>query len=206
MELDKALRYYYKAKELVYDKGYYYEIYWQEKQNKTCISKQSFLAEYAWVVLSSGMNEKVVRRKYNELGEIFCFWKNLQEILLHRVDIRCKALAIFNHKGKVDAIIRMVEYLSEADVQEELLKIEADFSYLFKFSFLGPATSLHLAKNLGFNISKPDRHLVRISKAFGYKSSVDFCKCISGYTGDKEGVVDVVLWRYATLNKKYLQS
>lgn len=54
--------------------------------------------------------------------------------------------------------------------------------------------------------AEPDRHLVRISEKFGYGCPETFCNDISRYTGEKTSVVDIVLWRYATLEKKYLDE
>ena len=61
--------------------------------------------------------------------------------------------------------------------------------------FMGPATSYHLAKNLGFQVAKPDRHLNRISESNGFKNAHELCEAIASQTREPISVVDGVLWR-----------
>jgi hypothetical protein len=65
---------------------------------------------------------------------------------------------------------------------------------------------MHLAKNLGLPVAKPDRHLVRIAGAAGYPNVDALCKDISEITQHPPSVVDVVLWRFATIQPSYLDS
>ena len=67
------------------------------------------------------------------------------------------------------------------------------------FLSFGPITSVHLSKNIGLPLAKPDRHLVRLANDFGYESAEELCEQISSLVGDSVAVVDVVLWRYATI-------
>jgi len=201
------LRYYYLAKRSVYQHGFFSEIYWQEKTNIESVDVQTFLSEHAWVILSSGMNVKVVEKLFVSLAPIFRHWENAEYILMHRIQIKSEASHRFAHSSKLDAIIYMSDYVATKGLAETMSSIQRfGTDFLEQFPFLGPATSKHFAKNLGFNISKPDRHLVRISKKFGYLNSDFLCKEISEITGDKMNVVDVVLWRYATINRNYLNS
>lgn len=50
---------------------------------------------------------------------------------------------------------------------------------LQKLPYIGPITALHLAKNIGFNTSKPDRHLERLRKYFSFKDTNSLCKLLS---------------------------
>ncbi|HEV8286869.1 MAG TPA: hypothetical protein VGQ09_21315 [Chitinophagaceae bacterium] len=205
MNNDHLLRYYYNAKQTVYNNGYFHEIYWHEKIDIKNISNQVFLSEYAWVVLSSGMKESIIKNKFSLLSQVFYNWSDTLLIHKKQRELKIKALKVFNHSAKISALFFMAEYLNYNCVSVEIKKIkELGFEYLERFPFLGPATSLHFAKNLGFIISKPDRHLLRISKKFGYNCPFSFCKEIAKETGEKESVIDIVLWRYATLNKNYL--
>jgi len=67
------------------------------------------------------------------------------------------------------------------------------------FPFIGPTTSWHLAKNLGFDVAKNDRHLARLASANGYDDAHSLCRVISKATGEQVGIIDIVLWRYAVL-------
>jgi hypothetical protein len=204
MTIENILKYYYEAKERVYRDGYYSEIYWQEKQDPAKISTKKYYSEYSWVVLSSGMRETVIRNKFIRLTQIFGNW-NPRFVTDSREIVQQCALQEFNNLPKIRALILMADYLNLNPIQLEIENISTlGYSYLQKFPFLGPATSLHFAKNLGFTTSKPDRHLIRISSMFGYECPVNFCKIISEITGEKESVIDIVLWRFATLEKNYL--
>lgn len=203
----ELVQYYYQAKRTVYKHGFFSEIYWQEKTSIDSVDDSAFLSEHAWVVLSSGMNVKVVEKLYKSLAPVFNNWEDANYIVNNKVSIKSDALKYFAHSSKLDAMIFMAVHIAThglLDTMNSIQKFGPEF--LEQFPFLGPATSRHLAKNLGFNVSKPDRHLVRISEKFGYMS-VDFlCREISYLTGDKMNVIDVVLWRYATINRNYLNS
>lgn len=84
--------------------------------------------------------------------------------------------------------------------------VGGDMSYLRTFPYMGPATSYHLAKNLGMDVVKPDRHLIRISSVAGYECPEAMCRDIAATAGERLSVVDLVLWRYATLNPEYLND
>jgi hypothetical protein len=67
---------------------------------------------------------------------------------------------------------------------------------LQRLPYIGEVTSWHLAKNIGADVSKPDRHLVRVAARFGYADVSSMCKDISSAVGDKMSVADLVLWRF----------
>jgi endonuclease III len=205
MSVDSLLVYYYTAKHHVFEKGYFSEVYFQEKRTLEAITKSDFFREYAWVVLSSGMSEKVVTKVFPRLSLIFNNWKNPAAIHKNEKAIYKRAIRLFNNKGKITALLEMAKYLVNKSISVIIKLIqEQGVSFLMKFKFLGPATALHLAKNVGLDIAKPDRHLMRISNRFGFACTNRFCEKISNHTGDKKSVVDIILWRYATLKKNYL--
>ena len=78
--------------------------------------------------------------------------------------------------------------------------IQDPIGRLSQFPFIGPITANHLAKNLGYQLAKDDRHLQRIALRFGYKSAQGLCADISAVTGDSIAVVDTILWRDSALN------
>ena len=54
-------------------------------------------------------------------------------------------------------------------------------------------------KNLGFDVVKPDRHLLRLASSLGFDSPEELCAEIAYEFGEPAAVVDIVLWRYCTL-------
>ncbi len=203
----KALRYYFTAKESVLSQGYNDEIVWQDSLDLRYIDVKTFYSEYAWVVLSCGMNEIVVRKKFSSLSDRFEFWSNPNKVSKRPKQYTKSGLEVFNHPGKINAIVWMAQYLSEISFSEEMEKIRnLGVECLKEYPFMGPASSMHFAKNIGLYVSKPDRHLVRIAEHLGYKSTEYLCKEISNTIGEKESIIDLILWRYATINKGYLKN
>jgi hypothetical protein len=197
---------YYLAKLAVVGAGFEQEITWQERQSMADITESVFLREAAWVVLSSGMRESVIRRLFPAVESAFGKWQSAGWIVKHRA--RCKAHAehAFRHPGKLDALVEISRTVSSrgvASLLEDLRKHGPDS--LRMLPYMGPATSRHLAKNLGIDTAKPDRHLVRVAKATGYGSADSLCEYVASIVGDTVAVVDLVIWRFATISADYLE-
>ena len=191
-------------REYVIQAGFAWEIDWQDSRSLSQLTESEFLAESAWVILSSGMRESVVRRCYEGVSQAFMDWASAGAIATRRAECEEKALRVFNHLAKVRAIGSMCERVFECGFHSILQRIRTEnVSFLQTFDFIGPVTSFHLAKNIGLDVVKPDRHLVRMASAARYPSPEELCKTIAEITGDKLSVVDLILWRYATLNPSY---
>ena len=78
-----------------------------------------------------------------------------------------------------------------------LRELESDpSSFSARVPFLGPASTKHLMKNLGFQVAKPDRHLKRVAVRLGTTPDA-LCFRIAERTKEKPAVVDLVIWRLA---------
>ncbi|MGB6288676.1 MAG: hypothetical protein WBF36_00940 [Desulfobulbales bacterium] len=64
----------------------------------------------------------------------------------------------------------------------------------------------NLAKILGLDVAKNDRHLARIAQHCGYSDAHSLCHEISILTGQSASVVDVVLWRFATMSQNTIPA
>lgn len=202
----KLLPLYSTIKSIVIESGYYYEIEWQKKINVNIINENYFIREAAWVILSSGMKEQIIRKLFLRISEAFFNW-SLDDIIPNISNCRKNALKIFKHKKKIDAIIYIIKYVKNNGFEKVKNSIkEGEIDYISTFPYMGPATSYHFAKNLGIDVVKPDRHLLRISKKLGFKSPYDFCSEISHQSGDKISVIDLIFWRFANMNKNYLNE
>lgn len=202
--IDALARVYFIAKNYVIQKGYSDEIDWQEYVNLEELSAQSFLKEYSWVVLASGLSDKVVSKVFPKIERLLMNWESLEFIATNYIELEKMLLKVFNNRLKIKALLdtSLIVYSKgfsriKASIQER------DITYLKTFSFIGETTCFHLAKNIGLSFAKPDRHLLRISSKIGFESPHVLCKLISDYTSEKIQVVDLVLWRYATLDNSY---
>ena len=198
---------YLQAKQAVITKGYGSEIDWQDTRNLTTLSESEFLQESAWVILCTGMKELVVRRIFQNMSSAFMSWKAAAPITENAEFCESRALAVFNHPRKISAILSLCKKVSEIGFESIRHFIQRQgVDFLRTFDFIGPVTCYHLAKNIGLDVVKPDRHLVRIAKATKMPDPYDLCCLIAKMTGDKVSVVDLVLWRYATLHHNYTQK
>lgn len=193
------------AKDAVIKKGFVAEIEWQDSIAFDEIDETTFLRESAWVVLSSGMREAVIRKKFPQVSSAFFEWESAKQIAKRSQLCQRRALLHFSHEPKIKAITSIAEYVFQQgfkSVRDRILR--EGIEYLVQFPYIGPATKYHLAKNIGIQAVKPDRHLLRVTQKVGYESPLSMCSDISRMVGDKISVVDLVIWRYATLHKDYL--
>jgi hypothetical protein len=146
----------------------------------------------------------VIRSKFPAISESFLHWRAALDIV-HSAE-RCfhSALQHFGHESKIRAICNVAELVNNKGFNTVVEEIEGDpFTALQQFPFIGPITTFHLAKNLGIRVAKPDRHLSRLAECCGYSDTQALCMNIALFTGDPVDVVDVVLWRFATITADY---
>jgi len=192
-------------KSYLIENGFAEEIEWQAKIHFDEINESIFLREIAWVILSSGMKESVIRNIFENVSECFFNWISAGLITQNKEECFQKALKHFNNKNKVSAIIFAAEKINEIGFcQLKSALREEPFEKLQEFPYIGPITVYHLAKNIGLPYAKPDRHLKRIAKNEGYTDVQKFCHDVSKLTGDSKPVVDIVFWRFATITNDYL--
>jgi len=196
---------YVEAKEIIINEGYVDELDWQFEVNLKDNTESEFLREAAWVILSSGMRETTIRSKFDEISSAFLNFESAEKIVSQAEQCRFDAFKCFKHAKKIDAIVSVafrVFFDGYDEIRKSIEFYGADF--LKSLDFIGPATSYHLAKNIGVNVAKPDRHLCRVANVTGFGSVDDLCNEISSITGDTVAVVDLVIWRFATIRSDYL--
>lgn len=138
------------AKKVCISEGFEEEIQLVEERKFDQINSTYFFREYSWVVISSGISNKAATSVFHKLMET-------------------RNIDVVKHPGKNKALKK-----ADCDYLEwffHLQKCKTDkerIEYLRTLPYMGPATSLHLARNLGIDVAKPDRHLKRIAEHFGY--------------------------------------
>ena len=193
------------AKVAIVEAGFEGELAWQERRRVEAVDERLFLAEAAWVVLSSGMRESVVRKVFPAVEAAFQNWSSAAWIVEHALECKRQAALVFRHERKLDAVVQIARAVAKGGlgpIIAGLRKVGPDS--LTTLPYMGPATSKHLAKNLGIDVAKPDRHLLRVAEAVGYESPASFCAHLANAVGDTVAVVDLVVWRFATLSDDYL--
>ena len=181
--------FYYKAYDYVLKEGYGHESEWCRNVYFANMTKEDFQWEYVFAVLSSsGLQNQIVQKNFNK----FCDAYHNGENAYDTVKNGRQKIAIMHVWANLDKIFEM---LQSQPTDEE--KIE----YLDTLPQIGPKAKKHLARNLGIDCVKPDRHMERLAERFGYESPDAMCLDIQRKLPVKErsGVIDVVLWRYCNL-------
>ena len=184
-KITRMARYYNTIKETIIDKGYENEINWITNIPNP-IDKDLFYREYSWVVINSGMNNKIAEKIYKN------FWNN-----------GIPNFSAIGHPNKNKALKKVYSRLNLYFIH--FTKSKNKLMFLKSLPHIGDITKYHLARNLGLHYAKPDRHLVRIKELFEYPNVQEFCKTLSLLTRDSIGLVDLVLWRFATLYPNYIE-
>jgi hypothetical protein len=173
------------------------EARWQATRAFAAFSEADFLREAAWVVLCSGFKEATVRRLFPYVSLCFCDWESADIICLNAEVCRSTALARFNCPRKVGAITAIASRVAGVGFPTLRRRIlEAPIPALRTLPFIGPVTAYHLAKNLGLDVAKPDRHLKRLAESMGFSDTQELCQTIADASGQPVRVVDIILWRY----------
>ena len=194
-------RAYVHAKRSVLAAGFGWEILWQRSRLRTALSETVLLRETAWVILSSGMRETVIRSKFPAISASFLDWRSATDIARSAESCFQGAMRHFGSELKIKAICTVAATVTQKGFDRIVDEVQADpLTALQQFPFIGPITCFHLAKNLGIPVAKPDRHLSRLAECCGYSDTQAFCSTIAQFTGDPIDVVDIVLWRFAIIS------
>jgi hypothetical protein len=193
------LEFYHDVRSAVIESSFQEEINWQNNIFLDSLTETDLLRETAWVIINSGFRESIARRHFSNLSLSFGDWESARHIVSNReLCISC-ALDGFGHVGKVKAIESIADCIFEIGFE----KIKSDIindpiPTLQTFPYIGPITVWHLAKNIGCDVAKPDRHLVQTASSFGFDCVHKFCREISKSTGEKVSVIDIIIWRYCS--------
>ena len=103
---------------------------------------------------------------------------------------------VFGHAGKVKAINYVLA--RQKEFYFEYLMANDKLAWLETLPYIGKVTKYHLAKNLGLDVCKPDRHLVRIASQCDITPQ-KLCEKLARETGSRVAVIDQILWRSANL-------
>ncbi len=188
------------CRQAVIDAGYGSDIDYYTTRTLDTIGQDEFLMELGWVILNSGMANRVCERLWPRLRAVFLEFSDLPALQAQRPAIRAAALAILNYPAKIDAILAAADRVQRESWGAIKQEIQRDgITALRRFHYIGPVLCHHLGKNLGLPVAKPDRHLVRIASAAGYGTDVQrLCQNLAAGSGDPVSVVDYVLWRTAS--------
>ncbi len=183
-KVNDLLRHYKKAYDFV-SKNFPEDISWQNTVKFAKITPKYFFEQYVWVVLASGFKVSIVQKIYEKWS------KNPNDFSTIRHPLKNKAIKKTSKNYR-----RLFKELKSKKTNDERLE------YLGTLPHIGNITKYHLAKNLGIDVAKPDVHLQRLMKKFGFNDVQQMCNVIKRKFRHKVSVIDIVLWRYAEQRKK----
>jgi hypothetical protein len=184
---EKLVDLYIDAKLFIKKSKYADELAYVNQRTVDSVTQSDFFREYVYVVLNTGMKNQVAQKMY----ERFC---NSDD-----------PISTVKHKGKRKAIAEFADHQDEffRNFKEATNKL----MFLETLPFIGSITKYHLARNLGVDCAKPDRHMTRLAKTFGFTDVQAMCEEIKKATGDRIGTIDVILWRACNLGHiKHLEG
>lgn len=195
--LDLPLKIFEAAYAYIENAGLMAEVEWQRSRVFPEFIESDLLREAAWVILCSGFRETIVRRVFNYVSLSFCEWESSGAIVASADACRLAAMAAFRNEQKLNAILEAAQYIDRVGFNTVKRRVLQDpIPELRRLPYIGPITVWHLAKNLGLDTAKPDRHLVRLCNWLEYANPHNLCSSIAAKTGMSVNVVDIVLWRY----------
>jgi hypothetical protein len=173
--------YFNKAKAHIIAAGHGHEIEYVRAKTFDQLDAADFVIEFAFVVISSGMKNQVAEKIF----EKFC---------------KQGAKAV-GHPGKRAAIVKITkgrkEYFAKIKAADNKIEI------LSELPWIGEITKYHLARNMGLDCVKPDRHMVRLAETWKFKDPAVMCNYLATVNNERIGVIDVILWRYCNLAGDY---
>jgi|SRR5579862_5713342 len=129
---------------------------WQVARNPKKVDESEFLREAAWVVYCSGFRECQQCASTLTICPVFFDWGSAKEIVAEKdVCVNAAMPAIANQR-KQPAVVTIAHRVVEKSFTTFKRAFLQDPLCIFAtLPFLGPITSVHLAKNLGFDFAKP---------------------------------------------------
>lgn len=174
---------YRRVREAIAAAGFAEEIKWAQELRPVS-DPDLFATEAVYVICNSGMRAQVARQIFDRIM-----------LVLRRGGDATDAQ--FGHPGKREAINRI--WRERLALFQEFQRAEDKVEWLHHgLPWIGAITKFHLARNLGIDCVKPDRHLVRLARQYGLTPTA-LCTELAGETGDRVGTVDCVLWRACNL-------
>lgn len=158
------------------------------------VDEQLFLGEYCWVVFASGFKNAIVREKFPGIEAAFHGFDPDRIAAMGAVDPETLPI---RHAGKVNGFINGCRAIAAEGFDAFKQRIAADGpDVLEELPWIGPTTKSHLAKNIGFNMYKPDIWLVRCAKACDATVAELVAYLVDAFPPVEEHEVDTILWTY----------
>ncbi|MCL0059925.1 hypothetical protein M1O20_05555 [Dehalococcoidia bacterium] len=167
-----------------------YDTKWVYEVSPESISPKYFFEQYIWVVYACNFQVKILEQLEGDLYRAYGDYETFDETR------RVAVLGVINNIRKWNAVYNTaikLQYLGWHDFKKTYL---TGIDSMTALKFIGPVTKFHLARNLGFDKCKPDRHMCRLKESFGYNSVDEMCRYLAKRYGLQVKEIDLILWKY----------
>jgi len=187
--MSELLDFYNMAQLEVIQQGFADEIEWCRRRRLEDVTAKEFAFQYTFAVLSSsGLRNQTVQKIESRFYEAYKNGENPFDVVKNQ---RQRAALV---QGWAHYHEMFEKFKAQPNYYEMI-------NYLETLPQIGPKEKYHLARNLGIDCVKPDRHMERLAETLGFKSPDEMCLEIQRQIpgGERLGVIDVILWRYCNL-------
>lgn len=161
------------------------------------VGPEEFFSEYVWCVYVSGFNSKVVDKKIGALLAAFGSWRcHIDDVW--EPHIWSMVGRIVANRRKFDAVVKTKTLMQKMGWERFRAIFLTSTDHIGDLPFMGPVMRHHLARNIGLDTVKPDRHLVRLASHFGFGDPAEMCGFLAESSRERIGVVDVALFYAAS--------
>lgn len=158
-------------------RGYGATIEWSQSIGPPA-SAEAFAFEAIYAVINAGMKVTVAEIIYGRC--------------IAALGTAGSVSAVFGHPGKAKAINTL--WRDRQRLFAEYLGADDQLTFLAALPWIGPVTVNHLAKNLGHDLAKADRHLERLARR-DRTTTAKLCRRLAAATGHRVASVDSIIWR-----------
>lgn len=199
----EAIRLFIKASGYAVASGFDVAVEQQRAIRLEQLTEREFLRESAWVVLCSGFREATVRRCFGHISLCFCDWESAEAIVGAYPACKLAAKYVFANDAKLDGIVGIARHVASVGFRNfKQAVMRNPLNELQRLPYIGPITVRHLAKNIGVETAKPDRHLARVSSRLGFADTASLCAAIAYATGERVSIIDLIIWRFLADNPR----
>lgn len=180
------------AKAQEYVRRIEYDTKWVHKVSPDSVTPQDFFREYIWVVYACNFKATHLEQLWERLYSAYGCYETMD------VSRKQTVLNVINNERKWNAVYRTA-LMMQGFGWDEFRKLFVDeIESMTALGFIGTQTKFHLARNLGFDVAKPDRWMRRIANKFGWENVSYMCEYLAKKHGIKAKEVDIILWKYVS--------
>jgi len=157
------------------------------------ITEDDFFAEYAFAVYVSGFRASVVQKHWPNIRDAYAQF-TVNYVVALPEEVYSEAIKIIANERKVRSIIKGAKLIADKGWPKIREEVKKDLDALKQLPYIGDVLKYQVARNLGFDVIKPDVHLIRMAEHYQL-DPFEMCEKIKAETGLPLHVIDTIIWR-----------